>query len=296
MSRFSKPIFQDPELQRQLEAEGFVKIPLLNDMALQEFSDFYAKELDGFQTGDFLHTHVATEAIRLKTHEYVQPRLKAALADVLVDYRVDFGFYMIKPKNGTTPMRVHQDKTMVDETKHVGLTVWCPLVDVDGSNGCLSIVRKSHLFLNNPRGTNIEMPYKRIEDLIETPEFSEFITVKRGEAVLFDHALWHGSTSNVTDKDRVVVAAVVTPLESEYVHYELSSSGKSISMYSAGVDFAVRFDVNGSLPEDCVLVRDDISPIAELHESDFVKMYRKHNPKEQSDPIWKRVLNTLTSK
>ena len=192
--------FQSTTLQEELETYGYVILDLLSEEEVSDCVSFYQNEVSGFGQDDFLHTHMAPKEVKLKTHEFVKPIMEKRLNQLLADYKVGLGYYMIKPKHGKEPMRVHQDKSMVDETKYTGLIVWCPLVDVDENNGGLLIVDKSHRFISNHRGTDIDMPYSGIEDLVEQEQYSKPLRLKAGEAVIFDHRLWHASTSNTSKR------------------------------------------------------------------------------------------------
>ena len=292
MNSFRRATFNNATFQAELEDFGFVKVKLLTGSQVDEFLTFYKTELSGFGEGDFLHTHMAPVEVKYKTHSFVKPRIEEPLKDILRDYKVGLGFFMIKPSNGKAPMRVHQDKSLVDEDKYVGLTVWCPLIDVDESNGSLSVVRKSHLFLKNHRGSNIGMPYEAIEDIVEQKEFSQSLTVKAGEAIIFDHRLWHASSSNTTDVDRVVVAAVAVPNECSYVHYEKTDTGR-LHKFSAPDDFPLKFDVNAPLSDNCKLENDSILPNKDLTEKEFLSLYKKFHPSKNNTSLWKRLLSNL---
>lgn len=281
-------------LQAQLADVGYAKLNLLSDSEVEEFIEFYKTELSGFGEGDFLHTHVASAEVKHKAHSFVKPRVEKLLKDLLIDYKVGLGFFMIKPRDGKTPMRVHQDKSLVDEERYAGLTVWCPLVDVDKSNGCLLVVKRSHLFQENHRGTNIDMPYKAIEDVVEQNEFSQPLTAKAGEAIIFDHRLWHASTSNTSGIDRVVVAAVAVPNESSYLHFEQKHT-KGLSMYSVPEDFPLEFDVKAPLSSDCTLENDSVPLNKVLTEKEFRLLYSKFNPTINKTSLWKKLLSNVMS-
>ena len=138
------------------------------------------------------------------------------------------------------------------------------------------------------------MPYKAIEDIVEQHEFTQTLTVKAGEAIIFDHRLWHASTANSSETDRVVVAAIAVPNESSYVHFEKSNSGE-ISIYAVPDDFPLEFDVNSPLPSGSKLQDGSVSPNEEITEKEFRRIYHTFNPPAVKQPFWKKLFSNIMS-
>jgi len=52
-------------------------------------------------------------------------------------------------------MCVHQDMTLVDESKFSGINIWVPLVDLTEKNGVLQVLPGSHRIFPRYRGSTI---------------------------------------------------------------------------------------------------------------------------------------------
>lgn len=149
---------------------------------------------------------------------------------ILFDYQFLTGSFIIKqPKRGE--VAVHRDWRLTDNFNDTNVNFWCPLVDVDETNGTLQMVDGSHKLVSN-----IEGPYT-------TPFFNQFseslkkhstpIPLKAGEALLYEGSILHWSTPNNSLKPRYVASFMCIPSEARPVFYypDKSTANKTFKMF-----------------------------------------------------------------
>ena len=86
---------------------------------------------------------------------------------------------------------MHQDMTLVDEDYFSGINIWCPMVDLNETNGAIEILPKSHRFYKTYRGSSIPDIYDNVKD--EVRGLMEPCYLKAGEAIIFDQSIIHNS-------------------------------------------------------------------------------------------------------
>lgn len=202
------PLMNDPGLDTQLAIEGYVIFPFLDKNAIDNLTNYY----QNFQKEELNHFYSSTHSpdfeFRKKSSDFIKETISALLPKVLKDYRLLGGAFVVKPANGKGILQAHQDWNLVNEDKARSYNLWVPLMDVDENNGAVFVLPKSHSKIPTLRGPHIASPFKNIEQHLWG--YLKALRMKAGEALLYDHALIHGSPPNYTKKDRLgVVIGIV---------------------------------------------------------------------------------------
>ena len=290
----TRKVFKSEVHQHQLEQEGYVKLQALGEKQISELLAIYEKgkspELDHpFYTSNWS----ADIDYRKKIDAQVRPILEEALAGLFQDYKCMFGYFLVKRPSAESMFRVHQDWTMVDESNFTGLTAWFALTDTTVENGCFHVVKKSHLFSDHVRGSEIVSPYCDIQDEIEK-EFCTPLEVKKGEVVLFDHRLWHYSPPNFSKQDRVAAGMVLIPSETTFVHYHLNTGSGKLSTFKADDDFLINTGFGDDIAsKGYELVAEKDFQQSQLDFSEFKNRYYKFNPESNSSWSIKSLLERI---
>lgn len=294
--------FSNTELQQQFEQEGYVHVPLLTKSEVKDLQHIFRQNTSFEEGQPFLHTHQTGAEVRQHIHSLLLPYITHPLHELFSNYKTCFAYFLAKKAQVESVINVHQDKSLVDENQYKGVTVWCALNDMSEENGCLHVVRRSHLFGQNIRGSGIDMPYEGIKEEVEQ-RYVTPIRMKAGEAVIFDHRLWHYSPTNYSSRDRVAVGAIAIPQEAGFVHFQRNGQGK-VEKYCAGDDFPLNFDVNKELlPSDCKKENEFSYELPSISKEAFMGLYRKHNSvDEEADssskngfmPLLSRIKKKLT--
>lgn len=214
-----QPVMFDSILQAQLIREGAVVIDLLQAPQLEQLKAIYADLVQSPQPG-FSSTLLARDRqLRKLSHQAIVAVLAPALARVLTGYRPVLSTFVSKTANSPdSEVPMHQDWSFVDESQFFSIGVWCPLEAVDLRNGCLQIVKGSHTYAKLPRAACTPFAYPDLVPMLHEHYLSP-VPMQAGQALLFDHRLFHCSPANQSNSDRIAATAVLIPQASQLQYY-----------------------------------------------------------------------------
>lgn len=238
-------ILHDQKLQAEFEENGYVVVPFLERSQIRQMLDLYAS-LDYDLNAGFHATILSKKVdVKRKVNTEVEKLFAPIANKYLLNYKPLLANYTVKEPGKESLFEFHLDWSMVDEDKHISITVWCPLMDVDKHNGNLVVLKGSHRLGRSMRGHRGMFIYtfdKNFKDSIGQCE-KVALALKAGEAVIYDHKLFHGSPPNMTDKVRVAINQAMIPVETESVHYQINDNGY-IDIYQVDKDFYARYDID----------------------------------------------------
>jgi hypothetical protein len=113
---------------------------------------------------------------------------------------------------------MHTDDCSCDETQFIPFHVWIPLVDTTKENGCICVVKGSHLATNTIRGMQIPQHHYQYQKQL----FDHYLTPlenKAGEALVYHPGLLHYSYPNLSDQMRSAVVAAFIPVSAQAIVY-----------------------------------------------------------------------------
>ena len=254
-------LFHNAELQSEFSEKGIVKVPMLSAEQvahlLREIG--HLRPADNFDPGSIgknivtYHCSFLDENVDYKRRAYdlIREFFEPHIQKFLPEYRVLNCNFYVKPP-GTGRFTVHQNWPMLplDETS---VTIWCPLVDTEESNGALQVVEGSHKIVPHIEGPGVA-PYFAgwEEDLIE--KYLRPIPMRSGEAVIFDDSLLHWSAQNDSDTARIAIQILCVPSKSTpcYFHLPSGASQKKFEMLEVDSDFFIERSVGDMMngPQD----------------------------------------------
>ncbi|MFM1875335.1 MAG: hypothetical protein RL266_1072 [Bacteroidota bacterium] len=214
-------MLKDPELNRQVSEQGFVKVRFFEESLLKATLQAMMHELNsessslkGKQNPDnnvtfhstFLDTDQTYKAVVWK---HLSKLFKPLVNELLCGHRIIQASIFNKPP-GEGFISPHQNLTTVDEEKFTSLSIWTPLQDTNEVNGTLHFKPRSHGHFEKFRNGDIWWPplsiTQRIEDYGMVP-----VNVSLGEVLIFDDSLVHGSPANHSDTDRLIFHCLAIP-------------------------------------------------------------------------------------
>jgi hypothetical protein len=214
--------FNDPQIQADFERDGFVVIPFLNADEVADLRNVYFNEL-GVAPGDpgracISTFHTYDDDYKQAVDDNVRRVFTPHLDEVFDDQRYLPANYLTKWPGGMSGFGIHQDLTLVDETKARSCEVWCALEDIDEANGQLWCAPGSHDWVPTMRGihsfpTAFQDVEKRVIDRHAIP-----VPLKAGEAIVFNHAVMHFSYPNRTETPRLVAIMDLIPSDAQHIH------------------------------------------------------------------------------
>jgi len=220
-----RKIFFDEKLEAEFLQKGYVSMPFLSAEEITYILEELAKissGIDFFPDGKedsaptFHATWLETDAdYKRRTYNLVLEVFSSHIKDVLADYKILSGNFIIKPpgKGGFGP---HQHFKQIEKIEDTTLTLWCPLVDVDETNGTIHVVEHSHRLVSNLLATDYQLFFKDFQDEL-IKRYSKPIRMKVGEVLFFDDNLIHWSPDNPSSNPRSVIQAICIPSESKSV-------------------------------------------------------------------------------
>lgn len=260
--------FHNPELTERLATDGYATFDLLNELDIQAlktiFSDNHASTPEGF----YATTHLEDKAKRKALSDQAMSILTVPIEAQFENIHLLGGAFISKApgEKGTLPL--HQDWNLVDEKHARSYNLWIPLVDVNEVNGAMRILVGSHSKQETFRGPNVPPVLYPISS--EVVQHMVSLNMKAGEAVLYDHALWHSSPQNQTSELRLAFVLGVVPKEAELKYYQ--QNGDMVEEYASHPNFFFEND-RESGPNGLTLLRSFHHPNAFLSKEEFENVY-----------------------
>lgn len=263
----SYEIFRDADLRAQFTRDGFVTLPWLDAAALAElralFEDVRGKvNLKGFATT----TTSPDIALKQDMFARIAPMYQEKLDAVFQDYKSLGVSFLQKDAGAAGSLPLHQDWTVTDEDWFRTLTIWIPLEDCGVENGALQMLAGSHRFMNLLRGPNLPIAIRAIAPQLESRLVT--LTLRAGEAVIFDHSLLHKSLLNTSDRPRIAVTYGLTqratPLRFWYHHP--TDPADRLEQIAVPDDFFLQYHQIGQRPtigQSLGFYRHDLSPLTQ---------------------------------
>jgi hypothetical protein len=246
-----KPLFSDQSIQDFFSKNGFVKLKMLDETDVELLKNLYHEEglNDQYGTGFSMSMEdedkVKVARIRDRIFEVALPKAMPHLHNA----KVIAGSFVVKHPNLKGIVPPHQDWTFDDnEGKFCSVTCWITLVDTTLENGYMGVVKGSQNMLNNTRPSpSPQIPAPLMNHMFQLFPYMEMHEMKAGEALIFDHRTFHGSTPNITDTPRIAVGLGFTQMDATICHYTLKNNGKKDTLLKYYVDDAFLLKYDNSL-------------------------------------------------
>jgi hypothetical protein len=87
---------------------------------------------------------------------------------------------------------MHQDWTIVDETKYIALNIWTPLQETNEANGTLEVIKGSHHWHNTLRAPTLPFYFNGFQQQLKEKLIA--IATLPTEAIVLNQAIIHYSS------------------------------------------------------------------------------------------------------
>jgi ectoine hydroxylase-related dioxygenase (phytanoyl-CoA dioxygenase family) len=239
------PRLNDPRLEENLERDGYAVVD--DFLGATEI----ARLLESFKTHDsplhrqgFGATMVSNDlAYRAAVDRDIKDAFGSRADGVFNGYRHCFSNFLVKapqPANAgpqAGEVALHQDITLVDESRYQALNLWCPLVDTDVTNGCLLVAPGTERLNAGPRGPGTPFPYRELAKSFKL----RAVPMKAGSAMIFGQKLIHASPPNRSTATRVVVAGLFAPREAQLLCCYPDAELKRMEVFAVDDLFYTRY-------------------------------------------------------
>lgn len=276
---FTKPhIFQDAAIQAKFDRDGYVVIDLISATAAADIASIFYKHYEQVPAGFFSVAFNPDDTVKKEIFDFTDQILEPALYSNLKDFKKLGSTFLSKAKGEDGKVGVHQDWYVVDELKYYSATIWVPTEDANEQNGTLKVLPGSHLFFDTYRSNHIPVRYRGHEQFI----WDNMITVpiKAGQAFVLNHAVIHASAPNQTDKERLVIAYGVAPINAALSYFHQNEKGL-VEQYAMPDDFFQRYYNIGERPLIGQLVNELVYPVPSVTEPEIRFLLHQAKKMEQ---------------
>jgi len=283
-------MIKNPSWQERLDKEGYVVIDLFSESELEEFQNKF-RELHDFplpQGMFFSNQQHDNPDYQQEARALLRTYFEEKLAGLFTNAEWMEAVFIIKPPSVGT-FANHQDWSLVDERAYRSYGVWAPLIDVSDSNGAFCIVPGSHRFYQNFRSPTIPWIYNTPELNTLINEHQKLLPLRKGQAILFDHACIHATVPNHSDNIRPAVFTGIRPAEAATLHHYLDQETNTLEEYEVNGDFFFSYDYRSRPSAPHAILRRSFPykpPVITSRE--LKRKILAANPPKM--PWWKRVL------
>ncbi|MEZ5054300.1 MAG: phytanoyl-CoA dioxygenase family protein [Chitinophagales bacterium] len=207
-------VFLDTDYQHFFEKNGFLLInkQIINDELLSEFCAIRnllnSEKIDRIQKDFFVGLeHPDKQKVEQINFE-INNRIAPILNDFIIDYSPFLSSFISKQPNKDADVFPHQDWSFTDdENLNYAITCWIPLQDTTVDNGCMGLIKGSHLFFNNirfsPPVATHPSPMSKHKSWI-LPYF-QWLPMVAGSILFFDYRIFHASLPNISNSERLAI-------------------------------------------------------------------------------------------
>ncbi len=287
-------VFRDDAHQQQFERDGFIVLPFYSKNEIQELNELYYRLHPKDEKGFFPSTFSKDKNYRTVADEEIRRIGSRAMNQYLQDIKVMCGSFIVKSPVPESAMCVHQDMTLVDESKYTGINIWVPLIDLNDENGTLEALPGSHRIFPTYRGSTVPGIYDESSE--EIKKYLVKLYPKAGEAIFFDQSIIHYSDANHSGGIRIVTNTYFTHKDATFqICYWKKDYGNQVEIFREDEHFMTNFEQFGHNIHDRPAVGESMG----LYDYDFPKLtpellserYGRNGKKRKS--LLKRILQTM---
>lgn len=217
-------IIKSNDLAEKILTDGFAIVNFASDDQIKSIQELYDKEhnVNATDGGMFYSLYSQNTDYRWTIHRGISEVLKPSLDTFFEGYKEMVNTFIAKLPGPRSEFFIHQDTTGLDEHRYSPLSIWLPLDDVDAENGSMSVLPKSHQFFTPYRGISFGYPFDDIKE--ELLKYMIPLSLKKGEALIFDPRVVHNSAANTSNSPRIVSLTGLFPKSATFRHCYLDKS------------------------------------------------------------------------
>lgn len=227
-----RPIFKNPGLDKAFKEDGYVVLNMLEPDAIHKLLS-YGKGLKNAKTADF-YTTISDDKVRVEADNLIRQFAEPAINKRLANFDLLFATFMTKRRSIGGKIGMHVDWQFVEEPQFLSINTWIALHDINFWSGGLQVIPQTHKAIIQLRGPNYIF-FNSFKTTLKPKK----ITLKAGQAIMYDSRLLHASGYNFLMNMRVVASALLIPAEAEpvYVFFNPDDSTKPYYMKKVSKDF-----------------------------------------------------------
>ena len=232
-------ILINSELDNQLLKQGYIVVPFLNEAEIKRLTHFFYENHPAGVNGFYATAHVPDISFRKKMNDRIKTVFQRGVDEYFYQCKPLGGSFVVKSNSQKDRLNPHQDWNIVEEEKYRSFNIWVPLVDLTKENGVIKVMAKSHRWMKTFRGPNLPDLFENVHE--EIWKTMQPLYMKAGEALIYDHRLFHASEPNLTDNLRL--AAVFGIISKNTQMYYYCGNNGNVEMYESSPDFFLNEDI-----------------------------------------------------
>lgn len=231
-----KRIFKDEQSQIKFDEQGFVVVDLINKRELDVLNELYKEYLSSKFFDRFSSTNIIKhKAWRIELSSKITEAIKGSIDSAFKDINLWYPAFLVKPPSIDEKFYTHQDWSFVDEKKFYSGNIWIPLDDTNYHNGTLCVIPKTHFSkIETYRSKQIREVFNDHRDALE--QYAKPISLKKGQALIFQHSMIHFSPVNQSSENRIVVNCGFNSYGAQILAYKKTGEN-TFSAYSMNENF-----------------------------------------------------------
>jgi hypothetical protein len=221
-------VIKSTELRNEVLSKGYAIIDFLSPEQVNQLRNFYFSNHNLGADSGAMHNSILSNSPDYKRfiHQYINSVIENELDKYFVDYKTIANSFLVKTPGPDSGFFVHQDMSMLDETKFSPLSLWIPLQNITSDNSPFQLIKGSHIFSLPYRCKNLPFYFSSVEDIIK--DYLSPILIKAGQCIVFDQRIIHYSGINADTAPRVAIGAAIFPLLAELQISSWNSVDKQI--------------------------------------------------------------------
>ncbi|MEM9022594.1 MAG: phytanoyl-CoA dioxygenase family protein [Bacteroidota bacterium] len=268
MSMPTHELLRSAAANRDLHQRGFAVMPYLEAEALEQLQALFNAVVPQPVSRFYASTHSPDLAFRQRVNDAIAPILAPAHQQHLHRGQALGAALIAKPPGPAGILPLHQDWNIVNEGQARSFNIWIPLVDVDDHNGAVAVLPGSHRLFSNHRGPDIPSALAGYEARLQPRMHT--VSMRAGEALIYDHALWHRSAANESERLRPAVVLGLIP-DGTALQF-CFGAGEHIETYAGYPEYFFRQNL-GEKPHDRPRLAELPMPDYPLSESEFLRLF-----------------------
>jgi ectoine hydroxylase-related dioxygenase (phytanoyl-CoA dioxygenase family) len=208
-----------------IEQLGFYKFSFTSADIISEAKLLYKRFYGEKKTIGMQVTHnTGSEKMNIEVSRLIGQLLYNDIERHFPSFRFFIGHFIVKQARNGSDFQLHQDWSIVDESKYKSLQLWIPLELSYPENGGMCFLPRSNTFHTNHRSGSFGIP--RIPIIESLHPYLSYVRLCPGEAVAFENRLFHGSFSNASGDERLTLLLnlVSKDATTQYYHFNTEKS------------------------------------------------------------------------